>query len=101
MPLRESSILLDEIEFESEGDEQRSLQQAIPFQVDPSITRSQLLSHHTKWSYCSLAIWALGNQADTQQKYVPSGYWFESGRLMPAGTNCGALTGNDIPTTTN
>jgi hypothetical protein len=104
MSHHERSLLLDEIEYEPKGDERRSLQQAgaAPYQVDPGITRPQLLSHHTKWFFCSLAYWGtLGKEADMEQKFVPSGYWFESGRLMPAGTNCGALTGNDIPTTTN
>jgi hypothetical protein len=65
-----------------------------PFQVDPKITRPQLVSAHTKWLYCSSAFWVLGGQCETRQRFVPDGYWFETGRSVPDGTNCSALTGD-------
>jgi hypothetical protein len=70
-----------------------------PYQVDPKITRPELVGAHTKWLYCSSAFWVLsGGQCETSQKFVPDGYWFETGRPVPAGTNCSALTGEgDVP----
>jgi hypothetical protein len=71
-----------------------------PYQYDPRITRPELVGAHTKWLICSSAFFELGEgQCETRQRYVPDGYWFETGRLMPNGTNCSALSGNgDIPT---
>jgi hypothetical protein len=71
-----------------------------PFQVDPRITRPELVGAHTKWLYCSSAYWELGEgQCERTQRYVPDGYWFETGRPMPNTTNCSALTGDgDVPT---
>ena len=65
------------------------------FQVDPDITRPQLVSAHTKWLYCTSAFWALTNgKCEKTQKFVPDGYFFETGRPTPVGTNCKKLTGN-------
>jgi hypothetical protein len=64
------------------------------FQVDPFITRPKLISAHTKWLYCSSAFWVLKDQCETTQKFVPYGYWFETGRATPEGTDCKALTGD-------
>jgi hypothetical protein len=63
--------------------------------VDPTITRPHLVSYHTKWLYCSAAFWALGDQCETRQQFVPKGYFFETGRpsTLPPGTVCGDLTG--------
>lgn len=71
-----------------------------PYQVDPKISRPELVGAHTKWLYCSGAFWELGEgECETRQKYVPDGYWFETGRPMPDGTICSALTGDgDVPT---
>jgi hypothetical protein len=71
-----------------------------PYQADPKITRPQLVGAHTKWLYCSSAFWVLGEgQCERKQRFVPDGYWFETGRLMPNTTNCSALTGDgDVPT---
>jgi hypothetical protein len=52
---------------------------ATPFQVDPSITRPQLVSYHTKWLFCSSAFWVLGNKCEKKQQFVPEGYFFETG----------------------
>jgi hypothetical protein len=71
-----------------------------PYQYDPRITRPELVGAHTKWLYCSSAFWELGEgQCETRQRYVPDGYWFETGRSTPNTTNCSALTGDgDVPT---
>jgi hypothetical protein len=71
-----------------------------PYQADPRMTRPQLVGAHSKWLLCSSAFSALGEgQCETRQKFVPDGYWFETGRSMPNTTNCSALTGDgDVPT---
>jgi hypothetical protein len=73
----------------------RALTSASTFQVDPDITRPQLVSAHTKWLMCTSAFWALTNgKCEKTQKFAPDGYFFETGRRTPPGTNCKALTGN-------
>ena len=73
----------------------RALAGSSTFQVDPDITRPQLVSAHTKWLYCTSAFWALTNgKCEKSQKFVPDGYFFETGRPTPAGTKCNKLTGN-------
>jgi hypothetical protein len=71
-----------------------------PYQADPKMTRPQLVGAHTKWLLCSSAFWVLGEgQCERKQRFVPDGYWFETGRPMPNTTNCSALTGDgDVPT---
>jgi hypothetical protein len=70
-----------------------------PYQVDPKISRSELIGAHTKWLLCTSAFWALGNQCEASQPYVPEGYWFETGRPIalkkPTGIRCSKLTGNE------
>ncbi|KAI2497734.1 hypothetical protein MHU86_16776 [Fragilaria crotonensis] len=80
----------------------RELTGTSTFQVDPDITRPQLVSAHTKWLFCTSAFWALTNgKCEKTQKFVPQGYFFETGRKMPDGTNCKGLTGNgDVPVVT-
>jgi hypothetical protein len=70
-----------------------------PYQADPRISRPSLVGAHSKWLWCSSAFWVLENgQCEVKQKFVPPGYWFETGRPMPTGTDCSALTGDgDIP----
>jgi hypothetical protein len=68
------------------------------YQVDPKITRSELIGAHTKWLLCTSAFWVRGDQCEVLQPYVPKGYWFETGRpsqLPPPGLDCYNLTGNE------
>jgi hypothetical protein len=69
-----------------------------PFQVDPKITRPELVGAHAKWLFCSSAFWTLKGQCETKQRFVPDGYWFETGRQP--GANCTDLTTYDIPVVT-
>ena len=79
-------------------DDRRILAKKAPFQVDPKITRPQLVSAHTKWLLCDSAFWVLENKCEKKQKFVPDGYFFETGRPAFEGSICSELTGNgDVP----
>lgn len=73
--------------------DRRDLTGTTPFQVDPKITRPQLISAHTKWLFCSGAYWRLKGKCETTQKFVPAGYWFETGRQPTTSKKCSLLTG--------
>jgi hypothetical protein len=70
---------------------------SVPYQVDPKITRVELIGAHTKWLYCTVAFWTLGDKCETSQPFVPQGYWFETGRpaTLPPAVACSSLTGNE------
>ena len=70
---------------------------SIQYQYDPDISRPGLVSAHAKWLICSNAFFTLGNKCETRQKYVPDGYFFETGRraFPPKNKKCKDLTGND------
>ena len=55
------------------------------------------MSAHTKWLICSNAFLTLGDKCETRQKFVPDGYFFETGRraFPPKNKKCKDLTGND------
>jgi hypothetical protein len=68
------------------------------YQVDYAIRRPQVVSAHTKWSLCTSKYYIGEGRCDTQQPFVPKGYYFETGRRLPEGTICSDLTGvNDVP----
>jgi hypothetical protein len=56
---------------------------------------------HTKWSLCTSKYYIGEGSCDTQQPFVPKGFYFETGRRLPEGTICSDLTGvNDVPVVT-
>lgn len=75
-------------------DDRRNLRGISSFQVYRNITRPQLVSAHAKWLFCSSAYWLNGDTCEKTQKFVPKGYWFETGRPTNTQYNCDSLTGN-------
>lgn len=66
------------------------------YQVDQNITRPELVGAHTKWLYCSGAFWfPQKSKCENKQLFVPSGYWFETGRPYDGPKKCSELTGDD------
>jgi hypothetical protein len=63
--------------------------------------RAQVIGVHTKWSLCTSKYYVGEGSCDTQQPFVPRGFYFETGRRLPEGTVCSALTGvADVPVVT-
>jgi hypothetical protein len=63
--------------------------------------RAQVIGVHTKWSLCTSKYYVGEGACDTQQPFVPKGFFFETGRRLPEGTVCSALTGaSDVPVVT-
>lgn len=68
------------------------------YQVDQRITRPELVGAHTKWLYCTGAFWfPQKSQCADKQLFVPSGYWFETGRPYDGPKKCSELTDDDVP----
>jgi hypothetical protein len=63
--------------------------------------RAQVIGVHTKWSLCTSNYYIGEGSCDTQQPFVPEGFYFETGRRLPEGTVCSNLTGvADVPVVT-